>query len=65
MNLNSMQLLYYQSPISAILLILPVLVCEPVFQLVYRSWTLIELVNQQSVISSIKILRSNGILFKL
>ncbi|XP_046437845.1 solute carrier family 35 member E3-like [Daphnia pulex] len=40
LQLNSMQLLYYQAPISAIILFFPVLAFEPVLQLVYRSWTL-------------------------
>ena len=51
LKLNSMQLLYYQAPISAIILILPVLACEPVFQLIYRSWTMAELVSIIAYIS--------------
>ena len=46
-----MQLLYYQAPISAIILILPVLACESVFQLIYRSWTMAELVSIIAYIS--------------
>lgn len=44
LNLNSMQLLYYQAPISAALLLFPVLICEPVSHLIQRSWSLTELV---------------------
>ena len=51
LKLNSMQLLYYQAPISAIILILPVLACESVFQLIYRSWTMAELVSIIAYIS--------------
>ncbi|XP_032781393.2 solute carrier family 35 member E3 [Daphnia magna] len=44
LQLNSMQLLYYQAPMSAVILILPVATCEPVLELAYRSWTFMELV---------------------
>ena len=44
LQLNSMQLLYYQAPISAALLILPVLICEPISLVIYRTWTFYELV---------------------
>lgn len=40
-----MQLLYYQAPMSAVILILPVATCEPVLELAYRSWTFMELVS--------------------
>lgn len=43
LQLNSMQLLYYQAPISAALLIIPVLICEPISLVIYRTWTLMEL----------------------
>lgn len=43
LQLNSMQLLYYQAPISAALLILPVLICEPISLVIYRTWTFYEL----------------------
>ncbi len=46
LQLNSMQLLYYQAPISAIILFFPVLAFEPVLQLVYRSWTLAAIVSE-------------------
>lgn len=45
LQLNSMQLLYYQAPISAALLIIPVLICEPISLVIYRTWTLMELVD--------------------
>ena len=44
-DLDSMQLLYYQAPLSALLLVLPVLWCEPISALVTRSWATIELVR--------------------
>lgn len=43
-DLDSMQLLYYQAPLSAMLLVLPVLWCEPISALVSRTWASIELV---------------------
>ena len=48
LQLNSMQLLYYQAPISAALLILPVLICEPISLVIYRTWTFYELVAYSS-----------------
>lgn len=44
LQINSMQLLYYQAPISAAILILPMLVLEPVSQVIFRSWSLTEIV---------------------
>jgi len=44
-QLSSMQLLYYQAPISAVILIIPVLVFEPVSNISQGSWGLIEAVN--------------------
>lgn len=41
-QLSSMQLLYYQAPISAVILIIPVLVFEPVSNISQGSWGLIE-----------------------
>jgi solute carrier family 35 protein E3 len=43
-DLDSMQLLYYQAPISALMLLLPVLFCEPLSNLLGRSWSITELV---------------------
>lgn len=43
-ELNSMQLLYYQAPLSALILLLPALYFEPVSSLLTRTWTTTELV---------------------
>ena len=40
-----MQLLYYQAPISAVILIIPVLIFEPVSNLAQRSWSILEIVG--------------------
>lgn len=42
-ELNSMQLLYYQAPLSALILLLPALYFEPVSSLLTRTWTTTEL----------------------
>lgn len=44
--MNSMQLLYYQAPISAAILFLPVLLVEPFAQVIFRSWSFTEIVSR-------------------
>jgi len=44
-KMNSMQLLYYQAPISAVILIIPVLIFEPVSNLAQRSWSILEIIS--------------------
>merc|ERR1712071_359765 len=41
-QMSSMQLLYYQAPISAVILIVPMLIFEPVSNITDASWELIE-----------------------
>ena len=44
-QMSSMQLLYYQAPISAVILIVPMLIFEPVSNITDASWELIEVVG--------------------
>lgn len=45
LQINSMQLLFYQAPISAAILVVPILLLEPVSQLFFRSWSITEIVS--------------------